>query len=286
MGNLKKLALAGAAVIVTAPAALAADMGLMPPPAPPPVECCGSGWYLRGDIGFSTERGGNFSETGLNPPLTSQQNTASGFETGGIYRLGIGYQFTPWLRADITGEYRTPASWSSFDIASSGGTFASGGTLIPEHVTLEKSEIVVLGNVYADLGTWWCVTPFVGAGAGFAGVKLSNFQEIAIATLSQPLGQNVINGNNFAPDNTQWNFAWALHAGLSYKVTPGFSVELAYRYLNMGNAQTGSIVGFLNNPQGTVFHIDNITSQDVTLGLRWMLQPDAPPVSYPLVRKG
>jgi len=96
----------------------------------------------------------------------------------------------------------------------------------------------------------------------------------------------VINGNNFAPDNTQWNFAWALHAGLSYKVTPGFSVELAYRYLNMGNAQTGSIVGFLNNPQGTVFHIDNITSQDVTLGLRWMLQPDAPPVSYPLVRKG
>ena len=180
MGSLKKLALAGAAVIITAPAALAADMPLMPPPAPPPVECCGSGWYLRGDIGFSAEHAGNFYETGLNPPLTSVQNAASGFETGGIYRLGIGYQFTPWLRADITGEYRTPASWSSFDIAN------SGGTLIPEHVTLEKSEIVVLGNVYADLGTWWCITPFIGAGAGFAGVNLSNFQETAVATLNPP----------------------------------------------------------------------------------------------------
>ena len=96
----------------------------------------------------------------------------------------------------------------------------------------------------------------------------------------------VTNANNFATDQTQWNFAWALHAGLSYKVTPGFSVELAYRYLNMGNGQSGAIVGFLNNPQNTVFHIDNITSQDFTLGLRWMLQPEAPPPAYPLVRKG
>jgi opacity protein-like surface antigen len=278
MGSLKKLALAGAAVIVTGPAALAADMQLMPPPAPPPVECCGSGWYLRGDIGVSSERGGNFWEN-LNPAPTSVQNAASGFETGGIFRLGLGYQFTPWLRADITGEFRTPATWSSFDIAN------FNGTLVPEHVTLHKSEVVALANVYADLGTWWCVTPFIGAGAGFAGVKFDNFQETAIAGLSPTQGGFLINANNFANDQTQWNFAWALHAGLSYKVTPGFSVELAYRYLNMGNGQSGAIVGFLNNPQNTVFHIDNITSQDFTLGLRWMLQPEAPP-AYPLVRKG
>jgi opacity protein-like surface antigen len=280
MGSLKKLALAGAAVIVTAPAALAADMPLMPPP-PPPAECCG-GWYLRGDIGFSSERGGNFYETGLVPAPTSVQNVAGGFETGGIFRLGVGYQFTPWLRADITGEYRSPATWSSMDITN------SGGTLIPEQVTVHKSEVVALANVYADLGTWWCVTPFIGAGAGFAGVKLANFQETAPFTFNpnQVPNPNPIMANNFASDNTQWNFAWALHAGLAYKVTPNVSVEFAYRYLNMGNAQSGAIVGFLNNPQNTVFHIDNITSQDFTLGVRWMLQPEAPPAAYPLVRKG
>ncbi|HXW26881.1 MAG TPA: outer membrane beta-barrel protein [Xanthobacteraceae bacterium] len=278
MGSLKRLALAGAAVIAIIPAARAADMPL--PPAPPPVAY--GGWYLRGDIGFSAENGGNFYETGLNPTPTSVENAASGFETGGIFRLGVGYQFNSWIRADVTGEYRTPASWSSFDITN------SNGTLIPEHVTLEKSEIVALANVYLDLGTWWCVTPFIGAGAGFAGVNLSNFQETAPFTFNanQNPNPNPIMANNFAGGNTQWNFAWALHAGLAYKVTPTFSVELAYRYLNLGNAQSGAIIGFLNNPQNTIYHIDNITSQDLTLGVRWMLEPEQPPPAYPLVRKG
>jgi opacity protein-like surface antigen len=277
MGNLKKLALAGAAVIVTIPGVHAADMPLMPPP-PAPVEF--GGWYLRGDIGFSSEHSNNFHEDGLNPPPTSVQNAASGFETGGIFRLGVGYQFTPWLRADVTGEYRSPATWSSMDIAN------FQGTLIPEHVTLHKSEVVALANVYVDLGTWWCVTPFIGGGVGVAGVKFANFQETTIAGLSPTQGGFLINANNFADDQTQWNFAWALHAGVAYKVTPTFSVELAYRYLNMGSGQSGAIVGFLNNPQNTVFHIDNITSQDFTLGVRWMLQPEAPPAAFPLVRKG
>jgi opacity protein-like surface antigen len=280
MGSLKRLALAGAAVIVTIPA-YAADLPpiMQQAPPPPPVEY--GGWYLRGDIGFSTERAGNFHEDGLIPAPTGVQNAGGEFSGAGIYRLGLGYQFTSWLRADVTGEYRTPATWASFDITN------SGGTLIPEHVTLNKSEWVFLGNVYADLGTWWCLTPFVGAGAGVAYNKFSNFSETAVATLNPVTGVfNTINANNFAPDAGQWNFAWALHAGLAYKVTPGFTVELAYRYLNMGGGQSGAIVGFLNNPQNTVFRIDNITSQDVTLGLRWMFQPEQPAPAYPLVRKG
>jgi opacity protein-like surface antigen len=280
MGRLKSLALAGAAVIVSIPAAYAADLPPIIQRAPPvPVEDYG-GWYLRGDIGFSTERAGNFHEDGLIPAPTSVQNASSGFDGAGIFRLGVGYQFNSWLRADVTGEYRTPANWRSFDITN------SGGTLIPEHVTVSKSEFVFLGNLYADLGTWWCITPFVGAGAGAAYNKLSNFSETVIASLNPLAGANLINANNFADNGGQWNFAWALHAGLAYKVTPGFTVELAYRYLNLGSAQTGAITGFLNNPQGTIFRIDNITSQDVTLGVRWMLTPDQPAPSYPLMRKG
>jgi opacity protein-like surface antigen len=276
---LKRLALAGAAVIVTCPAAYAADLPpiIQQAPPPPPVEY--GGWYLRGDIGFSAERAGNFHEDGLIPTPLGVQNASSGFDGAGIFRVGIGYQFNSWLRADVTGEYRTPANWRSFDITN------SGGTLIPEHVTVSKSEMVFLGNIYADLGTWWCITPFVGAGAGVAYNKLSNFSETVIGAFDLPtLSGNIINANNFANDGSQWNFAWALHAGLAYKVTPGFTVELAYRYLNLGSAQTGAITGFLNNPQNTIFRIDNITSQDVTLGLRWMLTPDQP--SYPLMRKG
>jgi opacity protein-like surface antigen len=282
MGILRKFALASAAIIASIPAAGAADLPpLMQPPPPPPVPCqeCG-GWYLRGDIGVSTEQLRSFNETGLNPVPDSVQNASSGFDGAGIFRVGVGYQFSSWLRADITGEWRAPANFRSFDIVS------SGGTLVPEHVTLSKSEFVFLGNVYADLGTWWCITPFVGAGAGFAGVKLGNFSETAIASLNPFTGANLINANNFATDTTTWNFAWALHAGLAYKATPGLTVELAYRYLNMGDAVSGPITGFLNNPQGTLFNIKDITSHDVTLGVRWMLQPEQPAPMYPLVRKG
>ena len=280
MGSLKKLALAGAAIIASIPAAGAADLPpIMQPPPPVPCQECG-GWYLRGDIGFSTERLRTFHEDGLIPAPDMVQNASSGFDGGGIFRVGVGYQFSSWLRADITGEWRTPANFRAFDIVS------SGGTLIPEHVIASKSEFVFLGNVYADLGTWWCITPFIGAGAGFAGNKLSNFSETVIGSANPFVGSNMINANNFAVDNTVWNFAWALHAGLAYKATPGLTIELAYRYLNMGDAVSGPITGFLNNPQGTLFNIKDITSHDVTLGVRWMLQPDQPAPMYPLVRKG
>ncbi|HYS49239.1 MAG TPA: outer membrane beta-barrel protein [Xanthobacteraceae bacterium] len=280
MGSLRKFALAGAAIIVSIPAASAADLPPIIQRAPPvPVEEYG-GWYLRGDIGISSEQLRTFREDGLNPAPDSVQNASSGFDGAGIFRVGIGYAFNSWLRADVTAEWRSPANFRSFDIVS------SGGTLIPEHVTVSKSEWVFLGNVYADLGTWWCLTPFVGAGAGFAANKLSNFSETAIASANPFVGTNIINANNFASDATTWNFAWALHAGLAYKATPGLTVELAYRYLNLGNAQSGPIMGFLNNPQGTIFRINDMTSHDVTLGVRWMLQPEQPAPMYPLVRKG
>ena len=87
-----------------------------------------------------------------------------------------------------------------------------------------------------------------------------------------PIGDNV----------AKWNFAWAAHAGLAYKVTPNFTVELAYRYLDMGDGLTGDLRTFdgtntINNPM-TFKHI---TSHDLKLGVRWDLsspQVYAPPL--------
>src|SRR5712691_12615889 len=85
MGSLRKFALAGAAIIVSIPAASAADLPPIIQRAPPaPVEEYG-GWYLRGDIGFSAERARNFHEDGLVPTPISVQNASSGFDGGGIF---------------------------------------------------------------------------------------------------------------------------------------------------------------------------------------------------------
>ena len=82
MGSLRNIVLAGAAVIVSIPAANAADLPPIIQRAPPvPVEEYG-GWYLRGDIGFSNEQLRTFREDGLNPVPDSVQNASSGFDGG------------------------------------------------------------------------------------------------------------------------------------------------------------------------------------------------------------
>src|SRR5437763_1044773 len=44
----------------------------------------------------------------------------------------------------------------------------------------------------------------------------------------------------FAEGASKTNLAWALHAGVAYKVTNNFTVELAYRYLDMGTGVHGN----------------------------------------------
>jgi opacity protein-like surface antigen len=142
--------------------------------------------------------------------------------------------------------------------------------------TGSKSEWLVLANAYADLGTWWCVTPFIGAGVGFSQNTISHYTDTNTPVL----------GVATAPSASKWNFAWALHTGLAYRVTPNFTVELGYSYVNLGNATTGVVsdyTGFANNNK---MGFKDITSHDLKLGVRWDLtspQVYAPP---PLVTKG
>ena len=96
-------------------------------------------------------------------------------------------------------------------------------------------------------------------------------------------------------DHTKWNTAWAAHAGLAYNVTNNFKIEFAYRYLNMGSAQTaeincgGSGCGTGGGPRA-YYTLRDFESHDLKIGFRWMLQPDAPPpppvYAPPLMRKG
>ena len=269
MRSVKSLITAGAATLMST-AAFAADMAIAPPPAyaPPPVVEDFGGWYLRGDIGFSNQRVERLDNALDANNLTSRQNLA--FGTAGIFGLGAGYKFNNWFRADVTGEYRGNSNFFGTDHI----TYVGGVGVDTYHAT--KQEWVVLGNAYVDLGTWWCVTPFIGAGVGGARVQIANFTDT-----NTPTG-----GVAFGDTTAKWNFAWAAHAGVAYKVTPNFTVELAYRYLDMGDGLTGDLRTFdgtnnINNP--TTFK--NITSHDLKLGVRWNLE-SPPAYAPPLMRKG
>jgi opacity protein-like surface antigen len=285
MRSVKYLIAAGAASLVSS-AALAADMpSIMPAPqpyyAPPPLEDFG-GWYLRGDIGFSNQNVKSVLDTNSAAYNNVAVSQTSSFGSAGIYGGGVGYQFNNWFRADVTGEYRGKSNFTGLDVITGTGPFA--GFVGTDSYTATKSEVLFLANAYADLGTWWCVTPFVGAGIGTARVSVGNFTDTG----------DFINGGiqnhsfNYAGQASQWNFAWALHAGVAYKVSPGLTIELAYSYVNLGNGLTGPTSSFdqVTNTTHAPFSYNSITSNDVKLGLRWELNTPPAYTPPPLMRKG
>ena len=169
---------------------------------------------------------------------------------------GIGYRINKWFRADVTGEYRSKTDFSGYDIY----TFA--GDDFPDNYDAKKSEWLALANGYIDLGTWHGLSPFIGAGVGMANIEISGFSDTGIG----PGGPS----SAYADDHDEWNFAWALYAGVGFEVSDQLTLELAYRYLDMGDAESGDIIASdgtndFDNP----LEFKDITSHDVRVGVRY-----------------
>ncbi len=277
MYSVKSLIAAGAATLLST-AAFAADMAIAPPPAmygPPPAADFG-GWYLRGDIGMTNQRMKSLDNPDPNAALFTA--VGMGFDSGMLFGGGVGYQFNSWFRADLTGQWRGRANFHGSQF-----TDVFVGSALVDNYSGSKSEALFLANAYVDLGTWWCVTPFIGAGVGTSYNRISSFRDDGFGNsfgVARP--SSVV----YAADAGKWNFAWALHTGLAYRVTPNVTVEFGYSYVNLGDATTGVNSNFAGTatPQFP-WTMKDITSHDLTLGVRWNL--DSPqPVYAPLIRKG
>ena len=275
MRSVKFLLVAGVAALAST-AARSADLPIAIPPPPhqymAPVEDFG-GWYLRGDIGMSNQKVKSLFNVLYLTPGTGVVTTGLGFDSAPIFGIGVGYQINPWLRADVTSEWRGAANFHGLDIVSFNG--AVFGT---DEYRASKSEWLTLVNLYADLGTWWCITPFVGVGIGASRNTIANFLDVNTPTAGVAL----------ADDTSKWQLAYAVHAGLAYKVTNNFTVEASYRWVHLGNAASGDIRTFTGtNNVFNPMEFRDITSNDFRLGVRWTCcEVPPPPPPPPLVRKG
>ena len=286
MRSVKSLVVAGAVALLST-SAFAADVPIAPPPppygyAPPPQAYAApavasdefSGWYLRGDGGVTSARTKGLFNVLYDTPGTSVQTVGAGFGGSALFGVGVGYQFGGWFRADITGEYRAKASIHGLDIVRFNGIPV--GT---DEYRGNKEEWLALVNLYADLGTWWCITPFIGVGIGGAKTTISSFVDINTPNA----------GVAWAQDQSTYTFAYALHAGLAYKVSNSLTMELAYRYVHFGDVLSGDLrtytgINNVNNPM----HFNGVSSHDVKLGVRWTCCEPAAPVAPPpvLMRRG
>jgi opacity protein-like surface antigen len=268
-------------------AAVAADFPpALPVQAPPPPPPSDSGWYLRGDVGVSVQKFDAFDHFQTNPTFVWPASWAivqKETDDSAFVDFGIGYQVNNWLRFDVTGEHRTAAK---FKVVGSYTEFcAPGPTCFDQYDGSHSAEVLML-NAYLDLGTWWCLTPFVGAGVGGALNTVSSVTDLGITTTVPGFGYS-------SSDASNWNLAWSVQAGVDYNVSNNLKLEAAVRYLNLGSVKTPivncSSVGCSSPPNtgpSAYYTLTNFDSLDFRLGFRWLFQPEVPLYAPPLVRKG
>lgn len=208
----------------------------------------GAGWYLRGDLGYGPTRHGRATHAGLpaRNVLTSAK-IGNAFTFGG----GLGYRYNSFLRVDITIDHRFNSRFSA-----QGSNIAGPPTLYRDRGDFSATTGLV--NAYLDLGTWGGVTPYIGGGVGFSSKRFLNY---AIETCAEPCGTFTSLGR--LPAKTRNDFAWALMAGLAVDVDGGATIDLGYRYLNLGEARTGT------DPALGGVRVRKIDSHDFRVGLRW-----------------
>lgn len=154
MGRLKTLWSIGVILGLSAPA-VAADFSPPPPPPPGPIVSeLGSGWYLRGDVGWV-----EFSDPGKLPLGAGLPFDRVGLRETWSVGGGIGYQINSWFRTDVTADWRNDAKFFGVN---SGSNYVNGYSI--DNGKIESSTLLL--NGYIDFGRWYGFTPYVGAGVG------------------------------------------------------------------------------------------------------------------------
>lgn len=243
-----RLALLLAAAALPAGAAAAADLD------PPiyadqaaeytPVEV-GSGWYLRGDLGYQVKDAydedrdinGDYGVVGIDLDSSEDKWTGS---------AGIGYHFTDWLRSDVNIGY---IPGNELDAG-----YDDGGNI--ESASLSNEAWYAMANAYVDLGTFAGFTPYIGAGAGAIRTKYEAQADYSNGGVTR----------DWSDDSTDYAFAYALNAGLAYHFSDNLAVDLGYQYIASPDAEYVDVTDLDNYPvrEGLDFH-------QVRLGLRYDL---------------
>lgn len=212
------------------------------------AEPIGAGWYLRGDIGYGATRTGRATHDNYAArTILDQAKIGTGVSLGG----GFGYRYNEFLRVDLTIDHRFDANFT--------GSSSHLGGVLQLRDRAKFSATTGLVNAYVDLGTWGSITPYIGGGLGLSSKRISNYVIDACA-VSCDAGRVELGR---LPDETRNDFAWALMAGLAVDAGQGATVDLGYRYLNLGKARTGS------NPALGSVQVSKIESHEFRVGLRW-----------------
>ncbi|MDQ0457068.1 outer membrane protein [Rhizobium paknamense] len=249
--------------------AMAAD--LYQPEPPPPVEApevrvsdVASGWYLRGDVGYSFNklRGAHYFQ-GSNASLTdfTKADLDDSFWGG----AGVGYQINSHLRTDLTFDYLGKADFS-------GSTHGSCGvsTACTSRDLSSLQAYTLMANAYVDLGTYASITPYVGAGIGGSYVKWDKLKNTACADDGSGCDGTVTHDGKGS-----WRFAYQVMVGASVDITCDWKADAGYRFRH---TLSGDMFGYRDN--GGPGSDKGFYSHQLYAGARYQFGGCPQPVAY------
>lgn len=228
-----------------------------------PVEI-GTGWYLRGDVGYEFERDYDGAVTFTAPGATASApfdtlRIGDTFTGGG----GIGYRFTEYFRGDLTARYgRHDVSGS---LTSLPGDLCAAGFVCDASASGDARTWELMANAYVDLGTFAGFTPYVGGGIGAVKVDYSDFDTTLCAT---GFGDTDCASASFDGSDS-WRFAYQLSAGMAYNINHSLALDVGYRYLNVEGDSIGSASIASGASVGGID--DGYDRHTITAGVRYSL---------------
>ncbi|MGB7288462.1 MAG: outer membrane beta-barrel protein [Salaquimonas sp.] len=261
----------------TAGIAQAADMEypVNPQPAYTNVEY-GSGWYLRGDIGYAKAEStlSYYSDARYDYDNQSVGDSSS-------WSIGFGYNFNDMLRADLTYETSDGHDWNGTSV----GTICGGGAFPGDCYSEDSANFdrdSLMANAYVSLGNYHGFSPYVGAGIGVTHVQWNNYNSNAFCTVA--IGETCDYGAHSGVGvedetyfggattyNTQSTTAltYALTTGFDYRIDDNWVLDMGYKWTAIdGGVVIAADTNGIGAPQGDS-NFDMIHIHEVKFGVRY-----------------
>jgi len=229
---------------LAAPAALAADSARVVLPPAPVLEDSPETWYLRGEVGYVHHRR---PDAGFTAAPFSGGLIHEGIGGSALAGIGFGYRFGPNLRADVTFDHRFGARFQ-------------GAAVTPAASLLDRGRFqssALMLNGYVDIDAFMSFAPYRGAGVGVARGVLSDHARAVFDLTTGAATWSRIAGADY-------DLAWALMAGVGYQLSSGYTLDLGYRHVSLGDART--------QRSGAGLDVESIGAHEMRIGIRYAFE--------------
>jgi opacity protein-like surface antigen len=221
------------------------------------AEAQSSRFYLRGDLGLVLGTPAVETDTDPGSALASLGPTTinGNYGTGMMFDAGVGFRAFPFLRLEGTIGYLPSLAFKgNFGNTPSGTT---QGTV---------SALVGLATANVDISAFTGrlpggLQPFVLGGLGFATVNSGQEDDYT----------NGVAFNGSISGATQTNLAWTVGGGVGIPVMDRLTLDLTYRWLNLGERRTGSSLLFNGASAPTTPDRADLRVHTIMVGLRYQL---------------